>query len=451
MKKVYLYAFLCFLAACSLSEENISENPKALTFSTDTVFFDTVFTEVKNFTKRLRIRNPNDNAVRIDKISLANANTPYSLTINGEKVQEKKDLIILGKDSILVLITVKLDANDKNLPFIVEDSLLVSLKNNQQKVHLLSWGQNAHFLNDVVIKKNTTWKNDKPYVIFNGISVDSLVKLNIEAGTQIYLSNESDFYVKGTLTMQGTAEKPILVAGTRLDDDYKRAFGQWGGIYFLEGSKNNLIEFAHIKNGTFGLRVGTPDPDNIPDLVVRNTIVENMSAYGLAAFTSDVLAENCLFYNCIQGTAWCVLGGNYVFRHCNFINLNEFFRESPAFTLANFIKISDNNIMTAPLKASLENCIVWGSLKEEIQLASLSQSSFELALSNNLFKTEQSIFPKNTILNQDPKFVKPDKQNFRLDKTSPAVGKGKTDLGIKIDLEGKTRKNPPDIGAYESQ
>ena len=52
-------------------------------------------------------------------------------------------------------------------------------------------------------------------------------------------------------------------------------------------------------------------------------------------------------------------------------------------------------------------------------------------------------------VNFDPTFVDANKKNYKLKGGSPCTGAGETSTGINIDLENKSRNNPPAIGCYE--
>ncbi len=191
-----LTRFLSFLAiativfSCELTEEKlITDSSANLTFSTDTVFFDTVFTSIGSITKRFKVYNPNKNAVEIERVGLGNsANSPYSLIINGRESSELEKVRLLGEDSLLVLVKVKIDPMNQNMPFVVRDSIVFRTNGNLQDVKLIAWGQDANFLRDSVIECNTTWNSTKPYVIFNNVLVDSACSLTVLEGTKIYLN-----------------------------------------------------------------------------------------------------------------------------------------------------------------------------------------------------------------------------------------------------------------------
>ena len=63
-------------------EEVLERSSVELEFSTDTIFFDTLFTAERSVTKRLRIFNPGDKAVILESVALAGGEaSPYTLFI----------------------------------------------------------------------------------------------------------------------------------------------------------------------------------------------------------------------------------------------------------------------------------------------------------------------------------------------------------------------------------
>lgn len=82
-----------------------------------------------------------------------------------------------------------------------------------------------------------------------------------------------------------------------------------------------------------------------------------------------------------------------------------------------------------------------------------------LSIQNNIFtacgksnapvlNTTPTNYTCNGNLTSDPLFVSA--SDFHLQSSSPAVGKGMSVSGVTVDYEGKSIKNPPSIGAYES-
>ncbi|MDH5602602.1 MAG: right-handed parallel beta-helix repeat-containing protein, partial [Cyclobacteriaceae bacterium] len=343
-----------------------------------------------------------------------------------------------------------INPSDANLPFIVKDSLEFMNGNITQEVKLVAWGQDAHFFNDSILSCNTLWEAGRPYVIYNSILVDSLCSLTIGPGVQVFSHPGSYIFVKGSLQVNGTPDQRVLFTNDRRDEFYKDAPGQWEGIYFLEGSISNHLSFTDIRNGVLGIRLGAPDNDTIPEVVLSETRIENMSEYGILTFTSDLTATNTLVNSCRLGCVGNFAGGNYRYTHCTFSNFPvNFSAEGPAVVFSDNLLLSDNSVLEKDISVSLINSIIWGMNKDEITLSTTGYKVFTLLMNNNLLKTtDTSLGLGNNILNKDPLFINTALYNYHTDTNSPARDAG-LNQGILIDLEGNTRDATPDIGAYE--
>jgi len=439
---------------CTPNDEVISSDPGIeISFSVDTVKFDTILTEVQSITRRVRIFNPSDNAILIDRIGLATNDSPFLLTINGEQDAGFNEVPLLGKDSLLVLIEATIDQRNESNPYIVKDSIVIDYNTRSKDIKLIAWGQDANFLGETIIEESTTWTRGKPYVITSIVLVDSLVNLTIEPGTQVLFEPLAGLFVLGTLTALGTAEEPILFSNTRFDDEFADAPGQWDGIYILEGSSNNQIKHAIVKNGSRGIRVGSPDMDTEFDIIIEHTIIQNMSVAGIEAFTSDVLARNTLIHNCGSYLVGNFAGGNYLYEHCTFTNFpSSLFREDPSVQFSDNVLLDNDQLLIEPLSVKVENSIIWGSEREEIILSDEGGQVLFFNLTNNILRSTNPAFDVNSnVLSQVPNypgFVAELGRDYQLDSLANARDSG-LPSDIATDLLENERDSIPDIGAYE--
>ncbi|PRY14939.1 hypothetical protein CLV24_103178 [Pontibacter ummariensis] len=451
----YLLAILPLLLllsvlSCEPKDEVISTDPEAvLAFSADTLLFDTVFVSQGSITKRLRVYNPNEKAVRISEVTLAGAgSSPYQLTINGIQSPLANNLELRGGDSLYVLVKVNINPSDENLPFLVADSILFRTNGQQQSVKLVAHGQNAYFHRKEVIG-TTVWENDKPHVLLDSVLVKAGATLTIKEGAQIYGSNKSVLLVNGQLLVEGTPDKRVLFAGYRREEQYLTAPGQWEGVRILTESENNSIRYADIRNTRYGLRIGNPGKAGT---LVEGCKVQYAFLDGIVAFTSDVKVVNTLIHNCGQYGFGGLGGGNYEILYSTIVSYNNLlFRETPLFVVADFIPGTD--IKDQPTSLRLINSIVYSdsySFTDEVLLEPL-RSDFEI--SHNLLRTEvykTALADQDNKLSAEPKFKAPAKANFSLDTLSPASGAAKLLPGILQDLKGTSRSSTkPDAGAYE--
>ncbi len=450
---LYFIPFFCLLCYCTPEEEMItsSENAK-LTFSEDTVSFDTLFTTLGSTTQWLTVRNPNQNAVEISSIELAGgSSSPYTVYVNGKSGTLFPNQFLLGKDSMLVLVEISIDPADQDMPFLVKDSLLFHTNGNLQDVKLIAWGQDAHFVKSLHIREDTVFTAARPYVITDSVFVEEPATLSIEAGGQLFFDNNAKLRVHGSLQAIGTAKNRIMLDNIRQDGAFENAPGQWEGIIFSPESKQNTIDFAVIRNATNGVfKQGSPQNDNgqdtIPQLVISNTIIENMSAGGIVAFNASLKVYNTLVNHCTGHVVGNFEGGRYVYTHCTLDNSNnQFVREAPV------VEFSDgaSDEASRPVFVCMQNNIIWGNLNEELALEQITLPASSVKIAHNLIKTQHSeLEADGNLLNIDPEYIDPVIYNYRLDTASQAIDKGMKP-GTITDLDGNHRDTLPDLGAYE--
>jgi hypothetical protein len=447
----FLISLSLIASSCLHKDEKISTEGK-LEFSRDTIFFDTIFTSIGSITKRLKVYNRNSSALRISSIELGGySSSPYELIIDGVKNNSVKDLFIRGGDSLFILIKVTIDPQDLSTPYLVSDSILFNTNGNTQKVQLAAYGQDANFLNSTTIACDTIWTSGKPFVVYNYARIPAGCTLTIRKGVKVLFHENSIFDVKGTLLVEGEKDSIVVFSGDRLSGPYKNLAGQWKGIVFDASSKNNSFVFSLIKNAVTGLTVHNDpaDADTIPEIFLKNTIVQNMQQYGVISYGMDSYAENCLFTNAVRNVFAGVGGGEYHFIHCTFSNYSySFFREGSAVRFSNYYSDFSGTV-SGLLKTRFTNCILWGDRSEELDLINNISYGFDFVSFYSLLKTmrtDQNI--NNNIINSDPLFVKPVEFNFRLKAGSPVIDAGQA-TSILQDIEGEPRDSSPDPGAFE--
>jgi len=452
-----VFFFVCFIIGTSMfncvPEEEILDfdYTNGLAFSSDTVLFDTVFTGVGSVTKRFKAYNLNRNAVKVDNIRLGlGQSSSYEVIVNGSVLDESQEITILGQDSVLILVEVFIDPQDDNQPYLVRDSIIFETNGIVQDVKLIAWGQDAVYLGNEVLPCNSVWSNQRPYVLYSSILIDTLCELRIEKGTKIFATKDAFIYVQGSIEAEGTASERITFRNERLDFAYENLPGQWGGLIFLEGSHGNNLNFCVIRNAQYGVRLGSPDNDTIPDVLITNTIIENMSNSGILAFTSDLYAENVLVNNCFELNVGSLAGGNYTFNHCTIANYGlDFIRETPSLFISDNISLDDGNEIVEPVTVIIQNSIVDGNLDDEIQFNLSGNTASQFSFSHSMFRTTiADLDTLENIINENPEFIDPFAYNYRLDTLSPAKDHGRM-LNVEFDLDGNMRDEFPDLGAFE--
>lgn len=178
--------------------------------------------------------------------------------------------------------------------------------------------------------------------------------------------------------------------------------------------------------------------------VVKGTITHSIIAYnkltanasggaGIATYnvSDDVVIDSCLIYgNIAAGVDNGSKGGG--------VSFSQFGK--PNVKIRN-TTISGNSVngvggglfVGAGDKVELLNCIV---SQNQAQQSIDVEGAIATGSSHNL-------------IGQDPIFVDAENNNYRLSKSSPAIGAGVAYEGIGLDLDGVSFSDPPSIGCYE--
>jgi hypothetical protein len=471
----YLYCFLfisaLFFSSCK-KDALLTDSSAKLEFSTDSVLFDTVFTTLGSTTKTFRIYNRHSQKMNISKIRLAaGSSSPFKLNVDGISGKSISDVEILGGDSLFVFVQVTVDPTGVSNPLLIRDSIIFETNDNIQDVKLTAVGQDVylhkpdHFpLNGFpaysIINCNDVWTNDKPHLIFGYAVVDSGCTLTMMPGTRVHLYKNAGLLVfkDGTLIVNGAKGSEVTFQGTRLEAAYKDVAGQWGQIWLYAGSKNNVINYAIIKNGGIGIRVDTVVTPGVPTLKLGNTIIKNMTAAAVYGLGAHIRSYNCVFANSGQYVAALTIGGNYSFEHCTFANFwsGTETRSTPLLIMNNNYA-SGNTVYIRPIDScNFKNCILYGDLPDEIGIDSIAgyPGNLNYRFDHCLLKTSKNLSGSHYISctkNLNPGFRNASVGDYQLESSAVNSRDKGAATTIVTDLNNNFRMGAPDLGAYEYQ
>ena len=496
MRNLFSFLILVVLITVSSCRKDFTTIPNFgnLEFSKDTVFLDTIFTNIGSSTYTLKVYNRNSKTITIPSIQLENGITSnYRLNVDGIPGKSFSDIDILARDSIFIFIETTVDVNTISNP-LYTDRILFDNGENQQDVDLVTLVQDAHFIypgkdpismkidslsldgNPTTIKgrfltdAELQFTNQKPYVIYGYAAVPADKKLQIDAGAQVYFHDNSGLIVDtdGTLEVNGTLNEKVIFEGDRLENSFSRIPGQWGTIWLRKGSKENRIEHAQIKNGLIGILVDSLGTNNKPTLELKNTEIYNHSNFGILAREAHIEGENVVIGSAGQGSFAGTVGGNYSFIHSTFANYwNNGIRQLPTVLINNFFTFIDSNNQEAVatrdlVGADFTNCIISGNNNIEFVLDKVDGGLFNYSVTNSMiqFNDVTNAFRNNTeldftnsnyqniILNGSPNFRNTVLQDFIIGQNSDAINKAAAS-SVLLDLLGVDRSSSPDIGAYQ--
>lgn len=498
---LFFIGILISLSSCRTDFETVASTGD-LKFSRDTIYLDTVFTNIGSSTYTLKVYNNTKKDINIPTIQLGKGlKSKYRMTVDGTLGNQGKifnNVTLLAKDSLYIFVETTANIVDANpTDFLYTDQILFDGGSNLQKVELVTLIQDAIFLypqrfddgtteslpigedeiygfyldeNDPEHGDELTFTNKKPYVIYGYAAVPSGKTVTFDPGARVHfhadsgliIAKDASLHVNGTTSATDKLEHEVIFEGDRLEPIFSDVPGQWGIIWLTEGSTNHKINHLTIKNATVGLWIDNSDETAVD---IKNTQIYHSSNYGILGQTAKINGENLVVNNAGLAGVACTYGGDYKFTHCTFNN-NWSSSSQLAVLVSNYFKGAIPEVKDITT-ATFNNCIIYGSYSNELLLKKMPGALFNYEFNNCLIKFDNTsntyaddplyqfssdhLHYNAIIQNSDPKFFKIAENQFNIDDTSSAYAKGNAEYRVPIDIIGNTRTFTPDLGAYQSK
>ena len=508
---ILLFGLFISLTSCRTDFDTVPSTG-GLEFSKDTVYLDTVFTNIGSSTYQLKVYNRSNEDIRIPTISLKKgAASKYRITVDGMTGNNNRsfeNVELLAKDSLFIFIETTAEITDANpIDFLYTDEInFLHGNGDEQKVDLVTLIQDAIFIKpnrslpdnikeELILSGNQTslvgheltteselnWTSTKPYVVYGYALVPNGKTLNVGAGTKVYFHADSGIVVdkQGTLNVNGElstydAEGNILVdkevrfEGDRLEPFFEDIPGQWGFVLIMSEETSN-IKHLTLKNASIGLYVIPLDIDNFYEakINISDSQIYNCSNLGIYSIGAKIDANNVVINNCGIASLGCTYGGNNNFTHCT-LNNNWNSTTQVAVLLTDFFENPDTIYANNPINIfNFTNCIVYGSNQKELAIEKKGNQILNYNFKNCLIKYSSSQIASPNFYNfSDPVFYQdckiatnstqfnPEFKNSNKNQFNILTGSAAINMGIFIsqfpkDILGHNRNlTSPDIGAY---
>lgn len=475
MKRLFyiLFSAMAIVAASCSDDSFTTSRSQLLTFSTDTLKFDTLFSGVPSATSSFMVYNRGDKALRIRQARLEHGNqTGFRVNVDGVFLDnangsQAQDFEIRKGDSIRVFVELTSFPTTTDSPQLVADNLVFALESGvEQKVNLTAYSWDALSLTNLRVGRDTLITSVKPIVVYGGIRVDSGAVLTIKSPAQLYFHDSAGIDVYGTLVVEGEKGNDVVMRGDRLDRmfdylPYDRVSGQWKGIRLHSSSTANRLSYADIHSTDDAILCDSSafDPGS-HRLVVANSTIHNCKGYGIKAVNANISLVNCQLTNTLADCL-AVEGGATAVTYCT---VGQFY----PFSADRGVAIRFGSLPLTGLRGSL-TCInsVFTGYADDVVMG--DSTLFDYQFFNSVLRTpsvadsvllasrfHNVVFelPSDSIQG-DRHFVSIDIDrqyyDFHLDSLSTLRGKALPLEAIIDDREGLPRGDTPDIGCFKSR
>ena len=452
---ILILGMACCFTACI--DDGFTTSPSdILAFSTDTVNFDTIFTEQGTATRTLKVYNRSDKSLKISSINLAKGSASgFIVNVDGLSGTSFNDTEIRGQDSLYIFIIANVAATGNALPVENRDSLIFVTNGVRQEVKLLAQTQDAKRLRGITINSDSLLTAEKPFIIYDSLVVAPGVTLTIEPGATLYFNSNAFLAVKGRLLAEGTREKGITLRGDRLDKmfdnlPYNNLAGQWGGVRFFDGSFDNRLTHVMLRGTTWGVLCDSTDTSRTT-LSIHNSIIHNATKDLLTAQCNRLQITNSELSDAGQSVI-VIHGGTAEFTHCTIVNYYFY----DIITGATIQLPSIEETQAKGISATFNNCLIAGNATpiSEGDLTG-TQIYFNSCMLNVEGADDNNFI--NTYWGGQPHFMQIDRENYLYDyrigsAESSAIGWGDPGYAtppLDCDMYGVSRSEHVDVGAYQ--
>jgi hypothetical protein len=439
---IILFLLLAISVTSCRKDFDFEPSTGGLVFSRDTVYLDTVFTNIGSSTYTLKVYNKSNRDISIPSVKLGKGlDSKYRITVDGMVGNQNKiftNVELLAKDSLYIFIETTADVADANpSDFLYTDKIEFYNINSAvpQTVELVTLIQDAYFLypqrfedgttetlpigdqevygffldeNDPVNGNELEWNNSKPYVIYGYAAVPSNKTLNVQAGARIHFHDQSGLIAANNASIKVNGLPPtnlenpeeflVIFEGDRLEPLYTDVAGQWGQIWLTNGSKNHEFKNCIIKNADLGLLIeGNTGLGNAEaDVQLNNVQIYNMKFACIYGVTAHVKGENVVLNNAGLYSLACIYGGKYNFNHSTFNNNWPSTRQVSIF-LNNYIESAIPPIQPM-VEATFTNSIIHGTNQVEMIINKVDGEVFNYKFDHCLIRFNNI----NNIFTNDP-------------------------------------------------
>ena len=369
-----LLLIIFFPVSCDDYDTFTSDRSTTLTFSRDTVVFDTLIATIPSATQTIAVYNRADEGLRINDVWLEHGDaSSFRVNIDGQDLSKATDrhateFEVRRRDSIIVRIEVTLPESCTDMAATYTDALHFRLESGvEQRVELIATALDGFFLRGATIVSDTSFTARRPIVIYDSLVVAPDVTLRLEAGTRLLFHEGAGFIVHGRLISDGTIEQPVVLRTDRTDHifdylPYDRLPARWEGVRFTDTSTGNDLRGVDIHGCNYGIVCDSTGIEPLK-LTLTNCRIHDIGGAGVQITDCRSIILNSEISNTL-GHTLSLIGGDH---RCVHSTLAQFYPLSAMRGDALYISNVSAGVYHPLIAATFESCVITGYAEDVVQ------------------------------------------------------------------------------------
>jgi len=167
----FILAFIIGTLYTSCTGNDVASDNKGLTFSQDTLSFDTIFTGVTTSTAWIKVYNNDKKPLNINEVSLlSSGNSGFRINLDGENAGIFRNVIIPAGDSLFLFVALT-PGVPSQMAEMLEDAIVFKTDIGIKQITLKAVSLNAVKWKSKIINKDTIIENNLPIIVYDSLVV----------------------------------------------------------------------------------------------------------------------------------------------------------------------------------------------------------------------------------------------------------------------------------------
>lgn len=353
---VLLAAWMLLLIGCS-KRYGRDESAEGVSFSVDTVRFDTVMHSRVSSIRRVSLRNRSNQPVWLKRIWLEGSRSDaFHVVVDGVRLCDFTGATIPRNDSLVFVLSQYTEEYTADVFEQLDVCVEVVVASDTLSLPVRGWNAGWSELQHAISSDVVIPKGGIRYVEQQA-EVQNTATLIIEPGATLIFGDGARLLVWGRLVARGAVDARVSFLPQRMEPYYMRKPGQWTGVVVEAGSRGVELLHTDVRCAVVGLQVkGKPNKETV-SLENCRILYSSLDGVQLSGGVEATVKGSILGQNYRHGVA--LVGAKADLTHCTVCVESM----PPHSQLGEGLWLDDGD---GKAEITLFNSILWGDRVSEV-------------------------------------------------------------------------------------